>query len=115
MSDLTSRDYEYRLSWECPSAACLVAHQDVLWENLTDEEWDALPWERSYRIADGGSDIHSQRHTLEGWAEYHHEPVRNVRFERRMRPTPAEGWDEVAVRGDTGVTRWVARDSGSES
>jgi hypothetical protein len=106
MSELTTRDYEYRLSWECPSAACVMAHHGVDWTTLSAGEWDALPWEQSYRIADGGSDIHSQRHTLEGWAEYHDQPVRNVHFERRVRPNPDEGWDEVAIRGATGVTHW---------
>jgi hypothetical protein len=86
-----------------------MAHQEIAWERLTDEEWDGLPWESSYRIADGGSDIHSQRHTLELWAEYHHEPVRNVRFERRLRPSPDDGWDEIATRGGTGVTNWQPR------
>jgi hypothetical protein len=104
-------DYEYRLSWECPSSACVMAHQDVAWESLTADEWAALPWERSYRIASGG-DIHMQRHTLEGWAEDHYEPVRNVRFERRARPNPDEGWNEVAVRGATGVTHWKATSEG---
>lgn len=97
--------YEYRLSWECPSASCVMAHQDVIWENLTDEEWNTLPWEQSYRIADGG-DIFTQRQTLEGWDEFHYEPVRNVRFERRVKPDPDDGWGEVAVKGATGVTHW---------
>lgn len=98
-------DYEYRLSWETLSLACVMAHQEVAWESLTDAEWDGLPWEPSYRVADGG-DIFSQRYTLEAWAEDHYEPVRNVRFERRVRPNPDEGWSEVAVRGATGVTHW---------
>jgi hypothetical protein len=99
------RDYEYRLSWECPSAVSVMANQDVFWETLTAEEWDSLPWESRYRIADGG-DIFTQRHTLELWEEHHHEPVRNVRFARRPIPDPDEGWDEVAERGATGVTHW---------
>jgi hypothetical protein len=82
-----------------------MAHQGVAWETLTAEEWDGLPWESSYRIADGG-DIFTQRHTLELWAEHHHEPVRNVRFARRPMPDPDEGWDEIAERGATGVTHW---------
>ncbi len=107
--------YEYRLSWECPSLACVMVHQDVAWESLTDDQWNGLPWEWSYRIAAGGSDIHSQRHTLEQWAEDHLQPVRNVRFERRLQPNPDEGWDEVAVRGTTGVTHWkTARGSSEE-
>lgn len=103
-------EHEYRLFWECPSAACVMAHGDVIWENLTPDEWDALPWEQSYRVADGG-DIFTQRQTLEGWAEDHYEPVRNVRFERRVRPNPDEGW-EVAIRGATGVTHWKATSEG---
>jgi hypothetical protein len=108
ITERSTLDYEYRLSWECPSLACVMVHQDVAWEALTDDQWNGLPWEWSYRIADGGSDIHSQRHTLEQWAEDHYQPVRNVRFERRLRPNPDEGWDEVAVRGGTGVTAWKA-------
>lgn len=112
ISEMT-QGYEYRLSWECPSAACIIAHGNVAWESLTDDEWNGLPWERSYRIADGG-DIHSQRHTLEQWAEDHLQPVRNVRFERRLQPNLDEGWDEV-VRGATGITHWkTARGSSEE-
>lgn len=114
MTDLSTAEreaatYEYRLSWECPSPACVMAHQDVAWETLSADEWDSLPWESSYRVADGG-DIFSQRYQLEGWAEDHYQPVRNVRFERRVRPSPDEGWDEVAVKGATGVTHWKASD-----
>ena len=90
-----------------------MTHQDVAWETLTDDQWNGLPWEWSYRLADGGSDIHSQRHTLEAWAEDHYQPVRNVRFERRLRVNPDAGWDEVAVRGGTGVTHWKAAEQAS--
>jgi hypothetical protein len=88
-----------------------MAYEDVAWETLTPDEWDGLPWESSYRIADGG-DIFTQRYTLELWAEYHHEPVRNVRFERRRMPDPDEGWDEVAERGATGVIHWKSVNEG---
>jgi len=102
-------DYEYRLSWERPSLACVMAHQEVAWESLTDEEWAGLPWEPDELIASDG-EVHSRRHQLEMWAEDHYQPARNVRFGRRLKRLPDEGWDEVAVRGGTGVTRWEAVD-----
>jgi len=39
---MSERDFEYRLSWECPSLACVMAHRGVAWESLTADEWDAL-------------------------------------------------------------------------
>jgi hypothetical protein len=94
-------DYEYRLTWERPSPACVMAHGDVAWESLAPEEWAGLPWEGDCLIASDG-EIHTRRHTLEAWSEDHYQPVRNVRFERRIKPDPDEGWDEVAIRGATG-------------
>lgn len=98
-------DYEYRLRWERPSVALVMAHQEVIWENLTDEEWDGLPWEKDEMAGDEG-EVHRRRYTLEFWAEYHYQPIRNVTFDRRLKCDPDADWDETAVRGGTGVTHW---------
>lgn len=95
---------QYRLSWETvePVYADVFCASEKLWENLTPEQWDALPWQGPTRRVGAGSELHDQRRTLELWAEFHHQPIRNVTFERREIPDDY-GWEPALALGDQGA------------
>lgn len=90
--------FEYRVSWESPPPPVVVydweqVHGRDVWPTLSDEQWEALPWKPSERVAEDYEDVHAQYVQLQTWEQTHQQPIRNVKIQQRQRFTPTRWVD----------------------
>lgn len=78
---------EYRLSWEMPETAQIVALEKKygrgVWPRMNAQDWEKLAWSPFSRTSVDLVDIADQRAQLELWSATHDLPFRKVVFERR--------------------------------
>lgn len=97
-------EVEYRVSWEMPDAV-FVAEMEArrgerVWEALSPEAWDLLPWKLTQRVSRQDDTI-DQAEQLLKWAKSHEQPIRNVVIEKRL--LPVHEWTIVQQEVSTPV------------